>query len=380
MTVGIDISQIVHPGTGVGTYTRNLVHYLLAKPEGISYVLFGSSFRKKVELERFAQHLYADNLDRFKKQFLLLPPSVMELLWNRLHVLPIDLFLEDPPDVFHSSDWTQPPTKAKKITTIHDMIVYRYPESSHPAIIAAQKRRLGWVKKECDLIIADSHSTKSDIQELLDITSDRIRVIHLAAGSDYANFRLLSETHQRTEEDKVRAKYGLPRRYVLAVGTREPRKNLDRLIQAYSRLAPKDTDLVIAGKFGWGDNNFQFKISNLKLLDYVPQEDLPALFSAAFTFVYPSLYEGFGVPVLEAMTVGTPVITSNISSLPEVGGNAAVYVDPGNTDDIAEKLDYVLKFSTTRRQQMVKKGREQASHFSWEKTAPETIAAYKSLV
>ena len=367
MKIGIDISQIVYCGTGVATYTRNLVEKILEMDKKNDYVLFGSSFRRQSAFNIFPQtKVYP------------FPPTLLEILWNQLHTLSVENLIGKV-DVFHSSDWTQPPTKAKKVTTVHDLLVYKYPEVSHnetkfrwdtlsPSanIVASQKRRMELVKKECDLVIAVSESTKKDLMEILKIPEEKIRVIYEATN--------IIPTNQ--------TKYKFEKPYVLAVGTRDQRKNLDRLVQSFNLLKNKDVELVIAGKYGWGNaiSNEQSTMSNIKLLGYVPNEDLPGLYANAQVFVYPSLYEGFGIPILEAFNCGCPVVTSNISSLPEVGGKAAIYVDPLSTSDIAEKLDYVLALCSSKRKKLIEQGISQACKFSWEKAAQETLKVYQALL
>lgn len=335
MKIGIDISQSVYEGTGVGNYTKNLVENLLAIDKSNEYVLFGSSLRRR------------------QKGFWPFPPTLLDLFWNQWHVLPIEKLIGKI-DVFHTSDWTQPPAQAKKVTTVFDLVVYKYPETSHQKIIETQKRALEWAKKECRAFIAISNSTKKDMVEILKIPEEKIKVIYLAAGKDYLNY-------------DGKKKYQSKKPYILTVGTIEPRKNLNRLAAAFDLLNLKDYDLVIAGKSGWGDQ--------IKGLGYVPQEDMPSLYAGASLFVYPSLYEGFGVPILEAMTVGCPVATSNISSMPEVGGDAAVYFDPMSVEDIAEKMKWALEHTKSLKD----KSLMQAKNFSWEKTARETIEVYEEL-
>lgn len=348
MKIGIDISQITYPRTGVAVYTTNLVQNLLKS--GGDYVLFGTSLRQQKAFRIFPQ-----------TKVFPFPPTMLEFVWNRLHTLPIENLI-GPVDIFHSSDWTQPPTRAVKVTTIHDLVVYKYPETSHPYIIAVQKRRLNWVKKECDKIIAVSESTKKDIVETLHIPANKVKVIYEA-----------------TDMKKGFIKKQM-KPYILVVGTQEPRKNINRLIEAFQKIKTKDIDLVIVGKYGWGPStSLRVKSEKIKLLGYVPNEKLADLYTNASAFVFPSLYEGFGIPVLEAFNCDCPVITSNISSMPEVGGKAAIYVDPENVNDIAEKIDFVLSLSSDKRVEVVKAGRQQAEKFSWEKTAAETRKVYEEL-
>lgn len=174
MRVGIDISQIVYQGTGVASYTKNLVENLLKIDQENEYVLFFSSLRKSLTQ---ISDLKSPN-HNFKLKTFKLPPRLLDLLWNRLHIMPIEWFI-GPVDVFFSSDWTQPPTlKAKKVTTIHDLSIFKFPKEHHPRIVATQKRRLRWVKKESDLVMCDSEATKEDVIKILGIKEERLRVVY----------------------------------------------------------------------------------------------------------------------------------------------------------------------------------------------------------
>lgn len=355
MKIGIDISQIVYRGTGTATYTANLVENLLKLDRKNEYVLFGGSFRQKKILVDFVAGL--DHPVNAQAKLFNIPPTILDYLWNRRHILNVENLIGNV-DLFHSSDWTQPPTKSKKVTTVHDLVVFKYPETLHPKIVNAHTQRLTWVKKECDLIIAVSENTKKDLVEILKIPEGKIRVIYEAT-----NFKMPKE------------RFRLDKPYLLSVGTREPRKNLARLVAAYNKINTKDIDLIIAGNYGWGVD----VLDGIKILGYVPPEKLAELYSGAEALVYPSLYEGFGIPILEAFNCGCPVITSNVSSMPEVGGKATIYVDPLDVDDITEKINYVLDLRSSKRKTLIDLGFSQAQKFSWEKTAQKTIEAYESI-
>lgn len=173
MKIGIDISQIVYEGTGVAHYTRKLVENLLKIDKRSEYILFFSSLRKKFPMPKIKSENRNLKIKIFK-----IPPILLDILWNRLHICPIEWFIGQV-DVFLCSDWTQPPSKkAKLITTVHDLTPCKFPESLHPKIVAVQKRRLKWVKKEADFIIAVSHATKKDIMEILKIPAEKIKVIY----------------------------------------------------------------------------------------------------------------------------------------------------------------------------------------------------------
>jgi len=231
-----------------------------------------------------------------------------------------------------------------------------------------------------DQIIAISNSTKQDLIRYFQVPEEKITVTHLAAD----------ECFQPLPFDKVqvfREKYGLDFPFILYVGTLEPRKNLPTLIKAFYYLKKKNIHhkLVIAGGKGWKYDPIFQTISDLNLIKdihftgYVPKEDLPLLYNAADAFVYPSLYEGFGLPPLEAMACGCPVITSNTSSLPEVVGDAGIMINPCDYDKLAEAIDNIIS-DTDLKIQFSKMGQVRAAQFSWNKCAEETLKIYNDLI
>lgn len=336
--VGFDISQLAHKG-GVATYTQNLTEQFL-KLKDLEMVYFYSSLRKP----------YNGTLKNVKSYKL--PPTLFEMLFNRWRNVPIEKFLGSL-DVFHSSDWMQPPTKAKKVTTYHDVIPLKYPKWSHPKIVSVHKRRLQIVEKEIDLVIAVSQSTKKDLMEISNIPEEKIIVIYEGVSDIF-------KSQSKNDINRFKRETKLPDRFVLSIGGVGERRNL-RLVKSVCK--DLGYEVVITGKtLGW-----------------VADEKLPLLYASAEVLLYPSLYEGFGLPILEAMAVGLPVITSNVSSMPEVGGEAAVYVDPENVDDIAKKLKLVCEDNDLRKD-LIEKGFLQAKKFSWQKCANETVAVYQQAV
>ncbi|OGG24675.1 hypothetical protein A3A59_04365, partial [Candidatus Gottesmanbacteria bacterium RIFCSPLOWO2_01_FULL_42_10] len=295
MKIGIDISQSVYVGTGVSVYTQNLVRNLLKIDQVNQYVLFGSTLRRQAYLYDFLNTL--PKKSSFTSKIYSLPPTALDIIWNKLHALSIDHFLGTT-DVVHTSDWTEPPSKAHKVTTIHDLIVYKYPENLPKRIVETQKQKLAWVKKETDLVIAVSTRTKEDIIQYLQIPQAKIHVVYQGIDESYFPQKIDSIL-------SVKKKYHIKGRYVLCVGTREPRKNLARVVKAFSQLKLDSYTLVIAGNPGWGKEVVIGK--NMLMTGYVEAKDLPALYSGTSGFVYPSLYEGFGMPILEAMACGAPV-------------------------------------------------------------------------
>jgi glycosyltransferase involved in cell wall biosynthesis len=366
MKIGIDISQIVY-GTGVSVYTKNLVENLLQIDKENEYKLFFSSLRQTLPSD------FKINSKKAKVKLFPIPPTLLEPLWNKWHWLAIERLLGQV-DVFHSSDWTQPPSKAAKVTTIHDFGFLKYPETAHPKIKAVHQRRLAWVKKEADLVIAVSQSTKKDVMEILALPEEKIRVVYEAAPED------LKAVKNKKKREEVKKKFRISGDYLLSVATLEPRKNLKRIIEAFKMLKTKGLKLVIVGKQGWDDSlpklNFKRQNADIIFTGYISKEDKAALYSGATCLVYPSLYEGFGLPVLEAMKCGCPVLTSNISSLPEVAGQAAILVDPLDVGEMAKGLSEVIN-NKEKRKDLIKKGFVQVEKFSWEKAAQETLKVYK---
>lgn len=336
MRVGMDISQLAHKG-GVSTYTFNL-SLELSKFDGLDMVYLYSSLRKP----------YKGGLKNVKMNHF--PPTLFEMIFNRWRNIGIEKFI-GPVDIFHSSDWTQPPTKAKKVTTYHDVVPIKYPKWSHSKVVAVHKRRLKLVEEEIDFVIAVSEATKQDLLEVTKIPEKKIKVIYEGPTAD---FKLQSEINI----NKFREKYKLPEKFVLAIGGVGERRNIARI-----KDACKEYPLIITGQS----------------IPWLQTEELGLLYQSASVLVYASLYEGFGLPILDGFCSGLPVITSNISSMPEVGGEAALYVNPLNVEDITKKINLVMK-DLSLRKEMTSKGFKQAKKFSWQKNAKETVEVYKGLL
>ncbi len=352
MKIAIDISQIIYE-TGVSWYTRNLIEHLLEVDKENEYLFFGGSLRRLEELKAYSRKLKGN----FKTRFLLISPNMADFLWNRLHIFPIERFL-DRIDVLHTSDWSEPPSKAFKITTVHDLAPFKFPQFTHPKIIAVHKRKLNWIKKEVDRVIVPSEATKKDLFKM-GIAKEKIRVIPEAPGE------IFKEISQK-EIENVKSKYQISGSYLFSIGV-GGRKNTERIIRAFENLKGENLKLVFVGR----GEDFEEK-GGVRFLGHIPFKDLPALYSGGEALLYPSLYEGFGLPILEAMACGTPVVTSNISSMPEVAGDAAVLVNPKDIDSITAGI----KKSLQNRKELVRKGLKRVKEFSWEKTARATLAVY----
>ena len=358
MKITIDVSQMAYSGTGVGRYTFELVKALLSLPSLHQFILWAGVRKQRFYFESLQK---TEPWSRATWVYSHVSPKLAGMLFN---YSPLHLeYLSGETDLIHLSDWTAPVTRVPTVTTVHDLAFVKYPETVDPLIRHTQSIRLSRIISHGNHIIADSVSTKNDLVEKYQIKESQIDVVYPGISTTYSPV-------SKEELERVKTKYSLPSRYILSLGTQEPRKNLERLIEATRTLG---LPLVIAGKYGWGK-----KVGNpqhVTVLGFVAEDDLPALYSSATVFCYPSLYEGFGFPVLEAMACGTPVVTSNISSLPEVTGDAAILVDPMNIESIKSGIEQAL----TSSEKMIKKGIQQAKKFSWQNTASQVIKIYEKL-
>ncbi len=282
-------------------------------------------------------------------------------------------------DLLHSFAYALPiVTSIPTIVTVHDLTFIRFPE----AFPQSKQRYLSHITarscRQATAVIADSRATARDLQQLLQTPGEKIHVIYTGVDERY---RPLPAEQVET----IRRQKGWPRRFILIVGTLEPRKNHLGLIEAYARyrrLAKTPLPLLIGGGKGWHFGQIFQRVQTLNLEDdvhflgFIPWEDLPWLYNAATLFVYPSRYEGFGLPVAEAMRCGTPVITSDVSSLPEVAGDAALTIPPDDADALAHAMLHVLEENPERLQTLRTLGLKQAARFTWEQTARQTAEVY----
>lgn len=297
-------------------------------------------------------------------------------MWTQLG-LPLRLLFQKI-DVFYTPSHYAPRfAKVPVAITIHDLSYLFFPDLFDKKDLYQLENWTRYSVNLAKLIISVSASTRNDIIKEYKANPEKVVVT-------YEGMKPETVSKNFSMED-LKNKYGLKNDFVLFVGTLQPRKNIIKLIEAFSKLKNKKIDLVIIGKKGWQYEPIleaprEFGIEDrVKFLDFVPDEDLASFYKNAKVYCLPSLYEGFGLPVLEAMNYGCPVVTSNTSSLPEVGGDAAIYINPEDTDDIANKLDKVL-IDDKLRLEMIRKGKEQVKKFSWEKTAKETLSALERLV
>ncbi len=361
MKVAIDISQSIY-GTGVSVYTKELAKNLIEIYPETQFVLFGGSLRRKKELLAIAKKL--GGIPKIYS----FPPTLMDFVWNSLHVYPIEK-LVGKVDLFHSSDWTEPPSKIPKVTTVHDLVPFKYPQTTTDSIRNAHKKKIAWVIRESKKIIAVSESTKSDLISILKVPEEKIVVIPEGV-----------EEKMRPQpieiQEIIKRRYKTSEDYIFALSTLEPRKNQAGLLKAFEvvKKTYPNLKLVIGGMKR--SDGIKIESDGVITLGYVPQSDLPALYSGCLAFVHPAFYEGFGLTPLEAMACGAPVAVSDTSSLPEVVGDAGNYFDPKNPDSIASSIIKTIQ----NRARLRHLGLIQAQKFSFKQAAKKTYKVYEEVL
>jgi len=374
LAVGIDVSRAIGEATGVGVYARMLAKALALVDRDTQYVLYPG----------FGPFVHPEYPERARLEIDL--PSNFRIYRGSLPAFAENgsaaRALDGPHrvDVVHSTGNTAPDVDpARLVMTVHDLTFRLLPEYHTPENVALCERGMRDAITRARAFIATSECTKADLMRLYGVETERIHVVHPGIDPRFAP----ADAHAVA---RVRARHGLARPYVLFLGSNEPRKNLARLIEAYDRVRRRPGlaahELVVAGAAGWLNGDVAALVRRLgietdvRFLGYVPAEDQPALYSGADVFAYPSLYEGFGIPVAEAMACGAPVLTSNVSSLPEVAGGAALLVDPRETDAIADALVAVLSDDGLRAS-LRARGLERARAFSLERMGRETLQVYE---
>lgn len=374
MIVGIDYTAAVWQGAGIGRYTRELVQAAVELDDSIRYVLFYAAGGLPP-----AGHFLGD-LHRLCARFshvravpIKLTPRLLTILWQRLRVPLYAEIFTGSVDLLHAPDFVLPPTRARTLLTIHDLTFLIHPECFEPAMRRYMARAVPRSLRRADLVLVDSQASRNDVIRLLNVDPAQISVIY--PGID-TRFQPLPGSSTAS----VRQRLGLPENFLLFVGTLEPRKNLVRLIEACHRL-PTAPSLVVAGRKGWLYEEIFRAVEQLHMqarvqfLDFVADSDLPTLYNLARVFVYPSLYEGFGLPVAEALACGTPVVTSNVASLPEVAGDAAVMVNPMDSRAIADGIIQALAESDRLRSVAP----TQARQFTREASAHSLLDCYRAV-
>ena len=366
MRIAFDGTTLTPGRTGVGYYTEHLLHHLAREVESTGDELIVVSNQPIDTVQPLPRHVRVHDGMRLPLRI-----AWMQMLAGRI----LDNVRAD---VAHFTNGMLPlGTSAARVVTIHDMSLKLYPEC-HPVRRRMINRPLVSVAaKVADAVVTVSESARRDLLTFHNIPADRVSVVHEAAGPSF------TQIVDPTRRARIRMRYGLPERFLLYVGAIEPRKNLPRLVEAFAaaRRHGIPHELVCVGPYGWSSRDLYHYVDRLGLrrtvhfTGYVPSEDLPVIYNLSELFVFPSVYEGFGLPVVEAMACGVPVITSNTSSLEEIAAGAALTIDPHNTEQLTDAIVQLASDAALRRH-LSAYGLLRAQDFSWARTAKEMLALY----
>lgn len=376
--ITIDYTPAVHQRAGIGRLTRELTQAVLtqgaltqASPHQFKLFVMGDAAEVR-QMESAAVSVQGSPIsDRW-----------FHRVWFKANLpLPVQWFA-GPCDLYHATDFVLPPTlpNTPTVLTVHDLSFERDPGSAVPSLLSFLRKVVPASARRASHIVADSHATARDLTDLYGIAPDKITTIHSGV---HARFHVAADSPD--EPAHIRARYQLgDAPYVLAVGTMQPRKNHLGLVRAFAKLTShsgQKANLVISGGKGWLYDNVADEVQRLglservKFIGYADDADLPALYRTASVFAFPSLYEGFGLPLLEAMASGVPVVTSNVSSLPEVAGEVGLLINPHDVNALAAALDQALHDEVWRTQ-AIAAGLARAQQFTWERAAEQLLDVY----
>ncbi len=380
--IAIDYTAGAWQGAGIGRYTRELIAEVIrSAPPQYSFVLFyaagwpGTVVPYQSSLDALVQARPGTRVCAIP-----LPERRLTQFWHRLHIaLPVE-WITGAFDVLHAPDFVLAPTRNAGIVTIHDLSYLVHPECAVPGVARYLRAAVPPSLARAKAIFADSVATQRDLTEYYGVPATQIDVVYAAVA---ARFKPLDPA----VTEPIRTKYQLPEQFILAGGTLEPRKNYVRLFEAYALARTQHTlpPLVVFGRRGWMYEDILATPARLgiaeavRFVDYLDDNDLPAVYNLAWGFVYPSLYEGFGLPPLESLACGTPTLVSNVSSLPEVVGAAALLVNPTDVEGMAAQLIRLVTDDDTRAM-LRKSGPVQAQSFSWATAAQSVLRQYAQLM
>lgn len=365
--------------TGIGWYSYNLTKSIFTVYSSNKYEFLIFDFLNRNNSRLRIEDLFCKNVHIPIKVCSSIPYSIYSKYLELFALIPYNSIINSKADIYHFFNYIIPRNiKGKVVNTVYDMVYKLHPETMEKGNLQKLHKNLQRSCRDSDVILTISQNSKQEISDFMNVTPNKIEIAYPAVDRD------IFKPEKNT--DLVQMKYKIPGEYLLYLGTLEPRKNITSLIKAFKIISEKNKDifLVIAGKKGWMYEEIFKLVDDLHLngkvifTGYVEDKDIPFLYSSAVAFIFPSLYEGFGMPPLEAMACGTPVIVSNTSSLPEVVGDAGIFVDPLNIENIAFEMDRLLNDNSLQ-QEYSKRGLQRSKIFSWEDSAKKVIDVYQSL-
>jgi glycosyltransferase involved in cell wall biosynthesis len=368
MRIAVDAFHAQYTAGGVARYARSLIAAMAAEADCGEIILFYNRFRGNGDLWRPPG-------TAFTVRNVPVPRRLLQGLWQTLNWPPIEMFCGRV-DVFHGLHFVLPVSrKARRVLTVQDLTYLRHPDYYRDARLndRGYRQELPWALTQADAVIAASQKTCDDLVDLLNYPAERIRVIHHGVADRFF------VPAASIDQELIRRHYRITPSYaIFLVGTPEPRKNIARTVAAVRRAAPS-VDLVLVGEPRLLQPLVGVPTEHLIFTGTVPEEHLPALLSGAIFSVYPSLDEGFGLPLLESMACGVPVLTSNRGALPEIAGGTAMIVNPEDIEDMVHGLSVLLNDEALRRR-LAEAGRRRAADFTWKKAAAQTVALYRELL
>jgi glycosyltransferase involved in cell wall biosynthesis len=374
MRFGFDIRPFLREETGVGVYFRNLLFSLSRLDKENEYFLFSSSLKDRFDRGKIPP------FSRLHFRDFRIPVRVVNFFWNRLGWPGLDRFFGNPLDLTHSPTPLPIPTRGKKVVTVYDLFFMDFPRQADREARKVFSRRIMSSLPRADGIVTISDFTRDQILDRFRVNPARVHTIYL--GLDHEFWAVSDEGGLRD----VSRRFRLPRSFLLFVGALEKRKNIPRLLEALKILHEKSgkVPLVLAGRQGEDFPEIRKKAEYLGLTPsviytgYCGERELRSLYRLADLLIYPSIWEGFGLPLLEAMACGLPVATSRRTAIPEIAGDAALYFDPENAEDMANQIIRGLEQASLR-EDLIRRGISRAQRFSWSKTAEDTLKMYKDL-
>jgi glycosyltransferase involved in cell wall biosynthesis len=375
MRIGFDVRPFLREETGVGTYLRHLLFHLAAIDTANEYFLFSSSWRDRFPEERIPPFERLTFRDRR------LPVRLLNWLWQRRRFPTLDRFFRTKLDLTHSATPLILPTAGKKIITVHDLFFMDFPEQAGDEAGRVFFRLAAASFRDADGLVTPSNVTAVEIASRFAVDEKKVKVIPHGLDSRFL------EDVPASELKATRKRCNLPPSFLLFVGAQVPRKNLVRFVEALKILHLRGLKIafVLVGPPGEDSAGIRAKAASLgighwvMMTGYVEETDIRNIYRLATAFVFPSLCEGFGMPLLEAMASGLPVAVSGVSAMPEVCRDAAVYFRPDSAESMAEKVASVIEDEDLRNR-LIARGKERVRDYSWEKAAAETLAFYKAVV
>lgn len=368
MKIAIDAYHALFQSGGIPRYTRGLISALAEIAITDDFILFYNRFRERTTS-------WKPESKQFKIRQIHFPRRLLSALWDKLNWPPIEI-LCGAVDLFHGLHFVLPPAhSARRVLTVHDLTFLKFPDyfTNQSLNKHGYYNELPKALNRADAVIAVSQKTREDLIELMKFPVERIRVIYEGVGQHFF------KPFEKQKSDTIMKRYGLKRPYLIfLVGTPEPRKNIARTVEAFKKAA-SGCQLVLIGPQMPLKMLLDGDSHGIIFTGVVPEDHLLVLLSGAMVSLYPSLYEGFGLPVLESMACGIPVITSNRGSLPEVAGGAALIVNPEDVDEMAVAIIALLKDESLQ-QRLKVLGKRRASEFTWKKAAEATLSLYRELV